>query len=99
MLRARAAALVAPVVLTACATADLSELPPTFEEFEAATYREPWENGVYIINGDTPVVDRKALRETWESLHGGQALIVHRDGGLDARWNETDKKNLTYCVS
>src|SRR5690606_38643715 len=34
----------------------------TFEEFEAATYLEPWEGGVYIVNGDTPIVDIKQLR-------------------------------------
>jgi serine protease len=102
MLRVRSAAtLLAPVVLTACATAYPDDSPPSFDEFEASTYREPWENGVYIINGDTPIVDRKALREAWLGLYGnsGQALIVHRAGGLDARWNETDKRNLTYCVS
>ena len=99
MLRARSAALFAPFVLSACATAELSDPAPTFEEFEAATYHEPWEGGVYIINGDTPIVDAKALREVWEELYAGQSLIVHREGGLDARWNQTDKRNLTYCVS
>jgi serine protease len=102
-MRAQPTVVFAPIVpillLSACATADLSETPPSFDEFEAATYREPWERGVYIINGDTPIVDRKALREAYESLYGGQALIVHRAAGLDARWNETVKKNLTYCVS
>jgi len=103
MKRARPAAIFAPLLVSglfsACATAELSETPPTFEEFEASTYREPWEGGVYIINGDTPVVDHKALREIYDQLYGGQGLIVHRAGGLDARWNETDKRNLTYCVS
>ena len=100
MLRLRPA-LLAPL-LAACATGepDLgSTEPPTFEEFEAATYREPWEGGVYIINGDTPVLDRKALREVWADLHGGSALIVHHPDGLDARWNEATKRALTYCVS
>lgn len=90
--------ILTPFLATACATSELSSPPPTFEEFEAATYREPWYGGVYIVNGDTAVVDRKALRELWDGLYG-QALIVHRDGGLDARWNETDKRALTYCVS
>jgi hypothetical protein len=93
--------LLAPL-LAACATAepDLgSTTPMSFEEFEAATYREPWQGGVYVINGDTPVLDRKALSEVWADLYGGGALIVHHPDGLDARWNEDTKRALTYCVS
>ena len=90
--------LFAPVLVSACATSELSAPPESFEEFEAATYREPWDGGVYIVNGDTPVVDRKALRALYDDLQG-QALIVHRDGGLDARWNQSQQRALTYCVS
>jgi serine protease len=90
--------LIAASALCACAPDALSEVP-SFEDFEAATYREPWPGGVYIVDGDTPVVDRKALRELWQHrFAGGQALVVHRDGGLDAKWNETQKRELFYCV-
>lgn len=85
--------------LAACAVGEPNTTsPPTFEEFEAATYKEPWPGGVYVLNGDTPVLDRKALREVWEGLYGS-ALIVHQTGGVDARWNEAAKRALTYCVS
>ena len=50
-----------------CAVADgpstTSTAGESFEEFEANTYREPWDGGVYIVNGDTPIVDEKALYE------------------------------------
>jgi hypothetical protein len=74
----------------------------TFEEFEALTYKEPWEGGAYIVNGDTAIVDRKHLYEFWYELFqpdGESALIVNRVGGLDDRWNDTQKLNLTYCIS
>jgi serine protease len=70
----------------------------TFEEFEANTYREPWEGGHYIVDGDTPIPDAKQLQEFWGELQQG-ALIVNRVGGSDDKWNNTQKLNLTYCVS
>ncbi len=72
---------------------------PTFEEFEAATYHEDFEYGVYIVNGDEPVEDYKALEEFWEMLYEDGALIVNRVGNQDDRWNDTVKLNLTYCIS
>jgi serine protease len=74
-------------------------VPPTFEEFEASAYREPWDGGVYIVNGDTPIVDRKALRAIWEELAGHGALAVDQTAGVDARWNASERRALRYCVS
>jgi serine protease len=80
----------------------------TFEEFEATVYKEPFEGGKYIVNGDTPIVDRKHLEEFFEQQvqreptpPGGTTveLIVHQVGGRDAAWNSTQRRNLTYCVS
>lgn len=79
----------------------------TFEEFIAQTYREK-DNEAYIVDGDILVPDAKALREFYETfiahtrtpqtgLHG--ALVVHRDNGADARWDDTQKRDLRYCVS
>jgi serine protease len=86
--------------LSACATANDSTSTggPTFEEFEANTHLEPWTGGLYIVNGDTPVVDRKALYEFWQNMQQG-SLIVDNQGGTDSKWNDTQKHNLTYCVS
>lgn len=89
------------VFLAACGAAPTESTTenPTFEEFEARTYREPWPNGVYIINGDTPVNGKKALYEIWERNFSQGALIVHHPGGVDAKWDKTTKRALTYCVS
>ncbi len=84
----------------------------TFEEFKTSVYKEPGENGKYVVNGDTPIVDEKHLREFFDKLQapeededeGGrstdaQALIVHTVGDVTALWNDATKDNLTYCVS
>jgi serine protease len=71
----------------------------SYEEFEAQTYREPWEGGVWIVDGDTPIVGRKLLREFYDQVFTDNALIVHRAGGVDARWSDSQKLNITYCVS
>ncbi|MDC3954860.1 matrixin family metalloprotease [Polyangium jinanense] len=70
----------------------------SFEAFEAVTYREP-DTGIYIVDGDTPVDDIKKLEEFYETYVQKGALIVHRAGGQDAKWNDTQKLDLTYCVS
>jgi hypothetical protein len=80
----------------------------SFEEFEAAVYKEPFEGGKYIVNGDTPIIDRKQLEEFFQQQirsepepppAGMVELIVHQVGGLDAVWNSAQKNTLTYCVS
>ena len=88
------------LLLFSCATGENDD-PSTaenFDEFEERTYREPWDGGHYIVNGDTPIIDAKALEEFWEEATTGQ-LIVHTVGGQDAKWNDTVKLNLTYCIS
>jgi len=70
----------------------------SFEEFEAQAYREP-ETGIYIVDGDTPIDDIKKLEEFYEAYVQEGALIVHRSGGSDAIWNDTQKLDLRYCVS
>jgi len=85
-----------------CATAvpALSDdVPSTFEEFEASAYHEPWDGGVYVVSGDTPVVDGKQLRELWERRASPAALIVDQQGGVDSRWTARERRALTYCVS
>lgn len=78
----------------------------TFEEFEASTYREPG-GGKYIVDGDTPIDDIKHLEEFFEtkvkkmhrSGHSMGELIVNQSGGVDTVWNDTEKQNISYCVS
>ena len=79
----------------------------SFEEFEQTIYREPFEGGKYIVNGDTTIANEKLLREFFETQIKTEPqreefrveLIVHQVGGLDAVWTSNQKSNLTYCVS
>ncbi|MCA9423017.1 MAG: matrixin family metalloprotease, partial [Nitrospira sp.] len=80
----------------------------TFEEFKAETYKEPFEGGKYIVNGDTPILNEKLLQEFFETriketvspAEGGRKkLTVHQVNGQDAVWNSIEKRQLTYCVS
>ncbi|MEN8174155.1 MAG: matrixin family metalloprotease [Pseudomonadota bacterium] len=77
----------------------------TYEQFLEKVYKEPFEGGKYIVNGDTPILNEKLLREFFETSVAKQPealpteLIVHRAGGTDAAWDRAAKTNLTYCVS
>jgi serine protease len=74
----------------------------SFEDFEATVYREPFAGGKYIVNGDTTIANRKQLLEFFdESVKPRQTtrLVLAQISGLDAKWNEQQKRKLTYCVS
>ena len=84
----------------------------TYEEWKATVFKEPFEGGSFIVNGDTKIPDEKHLREFYDEMkalnQSGSdtltpphevALTVATDGGLDAVWNAVDKLRLTYCVS
>jgi hypothetical protein len=76
----------------------------TFEDFEATVYHEPFEGGKYIVNGDTPVLNEKQLREFFEKEVKFKPQIVtmfaiNTVNGLDDRWNQQQKRQLSYCVS
>jgi hypothetical protein len=74
----------------------------TFEDFEATVYKEPFEGGKYIVNGDTPIANEKQLREFFEKKVKQPApgrLVVDQISGMDNKWNQVAKKRLTYCVS
>lgn len=77
----------------------------TFEEFEASVFKEPGENGKYIVNGDIAIPDRKLLQEFFDAIqedidgtaHG--KLVLNQVNGADDVWTSLKKKQLTYCVS
>jgi Matrixin len=85
-----------------------------YEKFKKAVYREPFSNGVYIVNGDTPIANERELREFYEKeLSGGwkstvfglnlsvasQELVADSPQGKIVAWDSITKRNLTYCVS
>ncbi|MGE3456334.1 MAG: M57 family metalloprotease, partial [Kofleriaceae bacterium] len=91
------------VGLGGCAVGTTAENETTtggeaFETFMAQTYREPWEGGHFIVDGDTAIADEKQLFEFWSALQQN-TLIVDRVGGDDNKWDDDQKLNLTYCVS
>lgn len=71
----------------------------TWEAFRTTkVFQEP-ETGIFIADGDTVFANEKQLREFYElNVREGQ-LIVNRIGSADDKWNDTQKLNLTYCVS
>ncbi len=69
----------------------------SFEEFKAKTYREA-DTGLYILDWDTPVSGDEELYRIWEAQQQG-ALAVYTANGQDVKWDATQRKNLTYCVS
>lgn len=74
----------------------------SFEEFERQVTRETG-TGNYIVNGDVVISDRKRLQEFFDNEvkqpRDTAELIVHAPGGVKAVWSDTQKRNLTYCVS
>lgn len=90
------------LALGGCAVAGEEELStnqaPSWEEFRDDTYRETFEDGQYIVNGDIAVADDKNLLEFWAGLSQG-GLIANTSGGQDTKWTDTQKVNLTYCIS
>ncbi|WP_141258924.1 pre-peptidase C-terminal domain-containing protein [Myxococcus sp. CA006] len=70
----------------------------SWEEFLSLVYQEP-DTGIFIADGDTTFATEKHLREFYDNNVKNGQLIVHRVGGADAKWNDTQKLNLTYCVS
>ena len=81
----------------------------TFEQFvDEVVYKEPFEDGVYIVNGDTPIANEKLLREFFDQnvkieppppTDDVAEFIISVVGGLDAVWSDTEKRSLSYCVS
>jgi len=80
------------------AVGESGDIGISFEEFEARAFREP-ETGIYIVDGDTPIVNAKLLREFYDRLDRPGALIVDRQGNVDSKWSDTQKLNIAYCVS
>ena len=74
----------------------------TFDEFKATVYKEPFEGGKYIVNGDTTILNEKRLREFFEQNvkpRQEAQLILNQVSGMDNKWNQQQKVQLSYCVS
>lgn len=106
----RIAASLAAVLLMAAgeagAACDPEFKPSNFTEFRACTYREP-QTGIWIVDGDVPVVSEAQLRAFYDALVGNTRsgnpvaeLIVNRTpSGADDRWADNKRCGIRYCVS
>lgn len=85
-----------------------------FNVFKKSVFKEPFEGGVYIVNGDTPIGSDEDLKEfymkelqyEWKSIKFGVELssyapflIADAPQGKLAVWDNVTKKNITYCIS
>ena len=72
----------------------------SFEDFVEQTNRESFENGVFIVDKDIPVLNEKQLREIYEQqVADGAGLIVENLGGQPSVWPESQQRALTYCIN
>ncbi len=68
----------------------------TFEEFKAQLAREPGTGG-YVLDWDVVIHDEAKLFDHWAMYQQG-ALSIYRVNGVDIKWSDTQKINLTYCI-
>jgi hypothetical protein len=98
----RIAFAVAAVLLASACQSGLevgSNNSMSYEEFvETFVYQEPM-TGMYIVNGDETIRTEEELREFYYLFAHDTSLIVHQAGGVDAKWSDSQKLDLTYCVS
>jgi serralysin len=110
MIKFRSIAMLAGLSLlgSACGgpeAAPESEVKPTWEEFKAQAYREPWEGGKIIVNGDEALESEEELAAYFKSVVEAQlgksqdGLAVYYLSGRDIKWSDSQKLNLTYCIS
>ena len=98
----RPALLVAVLTTAACQGANddvaSSRDKPSFEGWVASLYQEPG-TGLYIVDWDVPVSDYNELRSYYDRIYNGGSLTVHTENGVDVIWDDTQKHELTYCIS
>lgn len=69
----------------------------TWQEFYEGVERDA--DGIWVVDGDTPIDTEKRLVDFYEQLVSEDALTVARVGGRDSVWGATQQRALTYCVS
>lgn len=72
--------------------------PLAFDDFVATLYREP-DSGAYIVDGDLPLHSLDDVRAYHAALTAAQGLSIEVNLFGDIRWSDSQKLQLTYCVS
>lgn len=70
----------------------------TWEEFLTHVDVEE-ETGFFITDGDMVIYSEPELRRFYEQHFQPGALAVYYASGKDIKWSDSQKNNLTYCVS
>lgn len=91
---------------TGCGPSELAPEPEStlrtggisFEEFAATVSREA-ETGFYVVDGDIVLSTSSELRGFYERYVRQGALAVYTSGNTHILWSETQRQNLSYCVS
>lgn len=68
----------------------------SFEEYKATATREPV-TGAYVVDWDVVLHGDEALYDYWQQFQQG-GLTIYVVGGLDIKWSDAQKRNLTYCI-
>ena len=72
----------------------------SFEEFKAQAEKNRDSSGAYIVDWDIAIRGEERLYQYWAQGPGQQgALTISTLGGADNRWSDTQKIQLTYCIS
>jgi uncharacterized protein (TIGR03382 family) len=69
----------------------------SFEDYKAHALYMP-ESGRYVVEWDLVFDSEAELRDYWQRIQPG-ALLLYTLNGVDQKWNATQKKQLSYCVS
>lgn len=101
MTRLSTAFVALPALLSGCAVDQpqtSSTAGPSYEEWKALVPRDP-ASGKYILDWDIAIRGEDHLYKRWQSEQSGQGLSIATAAGADIKWNDTQKLNLTYCIS
>jgi hypothetical protein len=72
---------------------------PSFEEFRATVYREPWPGGHYVVEGDLPMRDDDELRAYYDGVRFGEtAVVIGTENGRDVMLSAERRVDLSYCL-
>ena len=84
-----------------------SAATPTFSEFAASIFQRP--DGAYVVDDDVPIRDENELYQYYlakffptSSTGTGNvsvSLAIRSNTGSDVKWSDSQKLNLTYCIS
>jgi serine protease len=71
---------------------------PSFDAWVQSLYREK-ETGRFIVDWDMAIATEEELRPYYDRLFNGAELTVNQVNGVDDIYDETQKHELTFCVS